>query len=76
MTRMMAACALAAAAIAAMLAQGQGDTDRLTAEAFDRFAFRSIGPSLTTGRVADIDVDPKNPSIWYARRSAGSKARP
>ena len=40
--------------------------------AFDRFAFRSIGPGLTTGRISDIAIDPKNPSIWYVAASAGN----
>jgi len=45
--------------------------DRLTAEVFESFALRSIGPSLTTGRVADFDVDPKNPSVYYVASAAG-----
>ena len=40
--------------------------------AFDRFAFRSIGPGLTSGRISDIAIDPKNPSIWYVAASAGN----
>jgi photosystem II stability/assembly factor-like uncharacterized protein len=35
-------------------------------------AFRSLGPSLTTGRISDIDVDPKNPNVWYVAASAGN----
>jgi photosystem II stability/assembly factor-like uncharacterized protein len=36
------------------------------------FAFRSIGPSLTTGRLSDIEVDPKNSNVWYVAASAGN----
>ena len=36
------------------------------------FAFRSIGPSLTTGRISDIAIDPKNPSVWYVAASSGN----
>ena len=48
---------------------GQNPPDGNT---FDRFAFRSIGPGLTTGRISDIAIDPKNPSIWYVAASAGN----
>jgi hypothetical protein len=61
------------AAVAAMAATafGQG-ADRLTPETFQHLAFRPIGPSLTTGRISDIAVDPKNPSVWYVAASAGN----
>ncbi len=52
-------------------AQG-GGSDRLTAEALQGLEFRSIGPSLTTGRISDIAVDPKNASVWYVAVSAGN----
>jgi photosystem II stability/assembly factor-like uncharacterized protein len=45
--------------------------DRLTAEVFETFALRSIGPTLTTGRIADVDVDPKNSSIYWVATAAG-----
>jgi len=63
----------AAAALvgAGTLGAGQQGTDRLTAEAFDGFELRSIGPALTTGRVADFDVDPQNPSVYYVATAAG-----
>jgi photosystem II stability/assembly factor-like uncharacterized protein len=50
----------------------QGSGDRLTADNFQNLAFRTIGPSLTTGRLSDIAVDPKNPSVWYVAVSAGN----
>jgi hypothetical protein len=40
----------------------------------DRFAgleFRSIGPSLTTGRIADVEIDPRDPSVWYVAAASG-----
>ena len=37
-----------------------------------RLAFRSVGPSLTTGRISDIAIDPKNPNVWYVAASAGN----
>jgi photosystem II stability/assembly factor-like uncharacterized protein len=51
---------------------GQGGADRLTPETFKNFEFRSIGPSLTTGRISDIAVDPKNSNTWYVAVSAGN----
>jgi photosystem II stability/assembly factor-like uncharacterized protein len=51
---------------------GQGATPtQLNADLFKEFKFRSLGPSLTTGRVQDIAVDPKNPSVWYIGSAAG-----
>jgi photosystem II stability/assembly factor-like uncharacterized protein len=32
---------------------------------------RSLGPSLTTGRITDIAVDPRNRSVWYAVAGSG-----
>jgi photosystem II stability/assembly factor-like uncharacterized protein len=32
---------------------------------------RSLGPSLTTGRITDLAVDPKNRSVWYAVAGSG-----
>ena len=60
--------------VVAMAATGFGQTggDRLTPEALQNFAFRSIGPSLTTGRLSDIAVDPKNSNVWYVAASAGN----
>jgi photosystem II stability/assembly factor-like uncharacterized protein len=49
-----------------------GASDRLTADALQGLEFRSIGPSLTTGRISDIAVDPKNASVWYVAVSAGN----
>ena len=57
-------------AVAALFAQ-TGEP-RLTADAMAPFAFRSVGPSLTTGRISDVAVDPRNPSVWYVAASAGN----
>jgi photosystem II stability/assembly factor-like uncharacterized protein len=50
----------------------QGGADRLTPDTFRNFEFRTIGPSLTTGRISDIAVDPKNSNVWYVAASAGN----
>src|SRR5216117_60623 len=33
--------------------------------------FRSVGPAFTSGRHADMAVDPKNPHVWYVAMAAG-----
>jgi photosystem II stability/assembly factor-like uncharacterized protein len=62
--------ALATGAMATVGITGQ--TDRLTADNFKDFAFRSIGPGLTSGRIVDVAIDPKNPSVWYVAAAAGN----
>jgi len=44
---------------------------RLTADVFEGIELRSIGPASVTGRVADVDVDPNNPNIYYVATAAG-----
>ncbi len=39
--------------------------------AFAGLELRGLGPSLTTGRVADIAVDPRDPSVWYVAAASG-----
>lgn len=55
----------------AIVGTGQQGASRLTAETLEGMALRSIGPALTTGRVADFDVDPRNPSVYYVATAAG-----
>jgi photosystem II stability/assembly factor-like uncharacterized protein len=49
-----------------------GQSGGMTRETFKEFAFRSIGPGLTTGRVQDVAIDPKNPSVWYVAAASGN----
>lgn len=42
-----------------------------SADALTGLAFRSIGPMLTTGRIADVEIDPKNPGVWYVASPFG-----
>ena len=39
---------------------------------YKELAFRSLGPDLTTGRLSDIAIDPRNPNVWYVAASAGN----
>jgi photosystem II stability/assembly factor-like uncharacterized protein len=48
-----------------------GQTTRMASAAFREFGFRSIGPGLTSGRISDVAVDPRNPSVWYVAASVG-----
>ncbi|MDO8836105.1 MAG: hypothetical protein Q7V01_10940, partial [Vicinamibacterales bacterium] len=59
------------ASVAALGGQAPGGTDRLTAEVLKGLELRSIGPSLVTGRIADVAIDPKNPSVWYVASAFG-----
>lgn len=52
--------------------RGQSGLELATADALRKLEFRSVGPSLTTGRLSDIAVDPKNPNVWYVAASAGN----
>ena len=59
--------------LAATVGSGQGPSGsaRLTSDFFSGISLRSLGPSLMTGRVADVQVDPRNPSLYYIATGAG-----
>src|SRR5688572_5493159 len=66
------AFALGAAAAAAVGVSGQDAAPSPSSDPFAGLAFRRLGPGLTSGRISDIEVDPKNPSVWYAAASSGN----
>src|SRR6187397_1380620 len=70
MTRSFSLLALSLAALAATLGARQAPAG-ITADTMKGLEFRSIGPSLSTGRVADIEVDPNNPSVYYVAAAVG-----
>ena len=43
----------------------------IQAQKLDALAFRSVGPALTSGRVADLAVNPSNPDEWYVAAASG-----
>jgi photosystem II stability/assembly factor-like uncharacterized protein len=49
----------------------QTPSDRMTADVLKGLEFRSIGPAISTGRVQDIAIDPKNPNTWYVATAFG-----
>jgi photosystem II stability/assembly factor-like uncharacterized protein len=60
----------AALTVSASNVPAQQQTHRLE-QAVSGLAFRSIGPALTTGRVADMAVDPRDRSTWYVAAASG-----
>jgi photosystem II stability/assembly factor-like uncharacterized protein len=55
---------------AAALPAGQAQ-DRLNEQTLEGIELRSIGPGFTTGRVQDVEIDPKNPNVWYVASAFG-----
>lgn len=43
----------------------------VTSERLAAFKFRSIGPALMSGRIADVAIDPRNTNIWYVAAGSG-----
>src|SRR5262245_26288033 len=44
---------------------------QLTRDDFRGLEWRSLGPSLTTGRISDVAVDPRDRSVWYVAAASG-----
>jgi len=65
---------LAALLAVATFSAGQGPgtgSDTLTADGLKSLAFRNLGPTLNTGRIADVAIDPNNASVWYIASAFG-----
>src|SRR5579862_3689087 len=69
-TSLVFAAAFAVMAIATGAGQQSGSA-MLTADLTKNLTFRSIGPTLSTGRVADITVDPNHPDVYYVASAVG-----
>ena len=59
-----------AALVCAVTLGAQGGQP-LTSDSFKGLSLRAIGPYITTGRVSDVDIDPKNPNVWYVATASG-----
>lgn len=70
MTRRMLLVAAAVAAAVNVAVSGQGGGG-LTGDALKGIEIRSIGPGIATGRVQDVEIDPKNPNVWYVASAFG-----
>jgi photosystem II stability/assembly factor-like uncharacterized protein len=66
--RLLVAAVLVVLAVA--IGAGQGGSPA-SADLFKDLQIRSLGPSYTTGRIADIAVDPNNSSVYYVASAAG-----
>lgn len=53
------------------LASQTDNKDYWRSENFSGLAFRSIGPALMSGRIADIAIHPDNENIWYIAVGSG-----
>ena len=63
---------IAAAAAVAVTAAVSGQTEgALDAKILKGIELRSVGPALATGRVQDVEIDPRNPSVWYVATAFG-----
>jgi photosystem II stability/assembly factor-like uncharacterized protein len=49
----------------------QSGSDRLTADVFSTMEVRGLGPTLVTGRVADIEIDPNDSNTYYVASAFG-----
>jgi len=45
--------------------------DTMSSATFSGMKLRNIGPAYMSGRIADIEVDQKNPSTWYVAVGSG-----
>jgi hypothetical protein len=45
--------------------------ERLSGGTFAGLALREIGPALTSGRISDVAVDPRDRSTWYVAVASG-----
>ena len=46
-------------------------SELMTDKLFSGMKLRNIGPAYMSGRIADIEVDPRNTSIWYVAVGSG-----
>ena len=63
---------IAAAGAVALTAAVSGQSEKgLDAQVLKGIELRSVGPALATGRVQDVEIDPRNPSVWYVATAFG-----
>src|SRR6266542_2855503 len=61
----------AVVAVASTIALSGQTTGALDSQTLKGLELRSLGPALATGRVQDVEIDPKNPSVWYVATAFG-----
>jgi hypothetical protein len=57
--------------LAAGVGLGQSGSPALTSDVLGGLQFRNIGPTLSTGRVADITIDPNHSNVYYVASAVG-----
>jgi photosystem II stability/assembly factor-like uncharacterized protein len=45
--------------------------DKISSSTFSALKWRSIGPAVTSGRISDFAVDPRNSSVYYVASASG-----
>jgi len=63
--------ALLFAPLAVLLLAQQPGAPRLTADLLRDFQVRNIQGTFSSGRIADVAVDPRNRSVWYVATASG-----
>src|SRR6516225_1898345 len=57
--------------VLAVCAAVAAQSPSITQDALKGLPLRSVGPDITTGRISDIEIDPKNPNVWYVASASG-----
>ena len=70
MKRLFLAALVAVLAATSVISRAQSSYG-LNEQTLKGIELRSIGPGLTTGRVQDVEIDPKNPNVWYVAAAFG-----
>ncbi len=71
MHKLLAFILLASATATSAQTTARPDSAKLTSGVVSGLRLRSIGPALTSGRVADVAVNPSDKAIWYVAAAAG-----
>ncbi|ESP92049.1 VPS10 domain-containing protein [Pseudoalteromonas luteoviolacea] len=65
------AVSLACASSNTLAAKSDVEKSIFSSKTFEAMKLRNIGPAYMSGRIADIEVDQKNPSTWYTAVGSG-----
>ena len=69
--RLIALSVVTAIAIAAPFVPSRVTAQAPASSPFAELHFRDIGPGVTSGRIHDIAIDPKNPAVLYVGTASG-----
>src|SRR5437879_2190643 len=57
-------------AVLSLVAQ-QGSAPHITSEFVAELSMRNISGTFSSGRIADVAIDPRNRSVWYVATASG-----